>query len=173
MRVWTVQPGDVLATLEQEGRLTGDWQRVAPGVRPAYEVMVAEMHRRGIDCGGRPPVWAWAEPDAGGERVLLTAQLLLSPVEWERGVVVLDLDVPDASVLCSAYGRWNDFLCDVLEGAPAPAMNWAIGPDDERGSDCRVQACLPVVRASWVVGIRPLEPGPEPEGFVSVPPGFL
>ncbi|MEW9552491.1 DUF3841 domain-containing protein [Nonomuraea sp. NPDC050783] len=157
MRLWTVQHRAVLASLEDTGELVGSWDRImVRNYRACYEEIVAEMARRGLDTGGRPPVWAWAGPDTRDDAVALTADLLLcprTPEEYAR-YVVLDLDVPDEAVLLSSYGRWNDFMEAVVMGEGSPRMDWSIGREEPGG----VQACLARVAAGWVLGARPLEP---------------
>ncbi|MET7338959.1 DUF3841 domain-containing protein [Nonomuraea sp. NPDC005650] len=157
MRLWTVQHRAVLESLEDAGELVGDWVRIMVGnYRACYEEMVAEMARRGLDCGGRPPVWAWAGPDTRDNSVALTAEMLLcpqTPEEYAR-YVMLDLDVPDEAVLLSSYGRWNDFMEAIIMGEESPDMDWSIGQEELNG----VQACLPRVAAGWVLGVHPLEP---------------
>lgn len=169
MRLWTVQHRLVLQSLQDHGELAGDWARVlSPSYRSAYEEMVAEMARRGIDCAGRPPLWAWLGPDTRDDRVALTAELLLNPESEEDygRYVVLDLDAPEEFVVLSSYGRWNDFLEAVLLGDGPPRMDWSID-QDELGEQThgRVQACLPRVAGAWVVSTRPLRPSSldEPE----------
>jgi hypothetical protein len=157
MRLWTVQHRAVLELLEDAGELFGDWDRImVRNYRACYQEMVAEMARRGLVSGGRPPVWAWAGPDTRDNRVALAAEALLcpqTPEEYAR-YVVLDLDVPDEVVLLSSYGRWNDFMEAIIFGEESPAMDWSIGREELNG----VQACLPRVAAGWVLGVRPLEP---------------
>ncbi|MFC5824347.1 DUF3841 domain-containing protein [Nonomuraea insulae] len=157
MRLWTVQHRAVLESLEDAGELVGDWARILVGdYRACYEEMVAEMARRGLDCGGRPPVWAWEGPDTRDNNVAITAEMLLcpeTPEEYAR-YVVLDLDVPDETALISSYGRWNDFLEAIIMGAESPHMDWSIGQEELNG----VQVCLPRVATGWVLGVRPLEP---------------
>ncbi|WP_214324579.1 DUF3841 domain-containing protein [Nonomuraea sediminis] len=169
MRLWTVQHRAVLKSLEDTGELAGDWTRVmSPSFSPAYREMVAEMARRGLDCAGRPPLWAWHGPDTRDDRVALTAELLLnpqSPQEYEL-YAVLDLDVPDEFVLLSSYGRWNDFMEAIMfTRKSSPAMDWSIDPEEFGASiSWRVQACLPRIAGTWVLGVRPLEPlSDEPE----------
>ncbi|MFG1686159.1 DUF3841 domain-containing protein [Nonomuraea sp. NPDC049269] len=157
MRLWTVQHRAVLRSLEDASGLVGDWDRImVRSYRACYEEMVAEMARRGLDGGGRPPVWAWAGPDTRDNSVALAAEMLLcpqTPEEYAR-YVVLDLDVPDEVVLLSSYGRWNDFMNAIMMGEGSPDMDWAIGQEEPNG----VQACLTRVAAGWVLGVRPLEP---------------
>ncbi|GAA2698094.1 hypothetical protein GCM10010412_093500 [Nonomuraea recticatena] len=150
----------VVEKLEQAGEVVGDWTTVTSrSYVPAYREMVAEMARRGIDCAGRPPLWAWLGPDTRDERVAVTAELLLcpeGPEEYAR-YVVLDLEVPDEFVVLSSYGRWNDFMEATLFGPSSPSMDWTI-ERSELAAAGRVQACLPRLAEPWVLGVRPLEP---------------
>ncbi|MGI5271736.1 hypothetical protein ACQEUU_21460 [Nonomuraea sp. CA-218870] len=163
MRLWTVQHRAVLDLLETDSELVGDWARLlVSSYRPVYEGMVAEMARRGLDCRGRPPVWAWLGPDTRDNAVAVTAELLLCPETDEEYAryVVLDLDVPSEMVLLSSYGRWNDFMEAILLGGGPATMDWSIDREELAG----VQACLPRVPARYVLGARPLEPfDPEKE----------
>ncbi|MGI5204773.1 hypothetical protein ACQEU6_24735 [Spirillospora sp. CA-108201] len=153
----------VLDSLETDGELVGDWARLSvASYRPVYDAMVAEMAQRGLDCRGRPPMWAWLGPDTRDNAVAVTAEILLCPEtddEYAR-YVVLDLDVPDEMVLVSSYGRWNDFMKAILLGGEPATMDWSIDREEPAG----VQACLPRVPAGYVLGARPLEPfDPEQE----------
>ncbi|MBB5079502.1 DUF3841 domain-containing protein [Nonomuraea endophytica] len=157
MRLWTVQHRAILDSLKTDGELVGDWDRLlVSSYRPAYEEMVAEMTRRGLDCRGRPPVWAWLGRDTRDNAVAVTAELLLSPETDEEYAryVVLDLDVPDEMVVLSSYGRWNDFMEAIFLGEGPATMNWSIDRDELAG----VQACSPRVLAGHVRSARPLEP---------------
>lgn len=152
----------VLESLEDGGELAGDWARVlSHSYRPAYEEMVAEMARRGIDCAGQPPLWTWLGPDTRDDRVALTAELLLNPdglEDYDR-YVVLDLDVPDEFVVLSSYGRWNDFMEAIFMGDGSPCMDWSIDQDElDEQTRGRVQACLPRLAGPWVLSVRPLQP---------------
>ncbi|GII95388.1 DUF3841 domain-containing protein [Sinosporangium siamense] len=164
MRLWTVQHHTVPAILETTGELAGDWAKImVSSYAPAYREMVAEMARRGVDCAGRPPIWAWTGPDTRDADVVLTAELLLGPTTAEEYAtyVILDLIVPDEIVVLSSYGRWNTYLDAILFGEGPPYMDWTIDPheQDEPG---RVQACLPVLKRSWVLNARPFEEWREP-----------
>lgn len=59
------QPVIRIEQLQHEGILVGDWSRVAPGTERAYGRMVEVMTERGIDCRGKPPVWAWQATGLG------------------------------------------------------------------------------------------------------------
>jgi hypothetical protein len=161
--LWTVQHRAVLDSLKTDGELAGDWTRLlVSSYRPVYQEMAAEMARRGLDCRGRPPVWAWLGPDTRDNAVAVTAELLLCPETDEEYAryVVLDLDVPAEMVLLSSYGRWNDFMGAILFGEGPATMDWSIDREERAG----VQACLPRVLAGYVLGARPLEPfDPEKE----------
>jgi hypothetical protein len=163
-----VQHRAVLDSLETGGELAGDWGRLmVSSYQPVYEEMVAEMARRGLDCQGRPPVWAWLGPDTRDNAVAVTAELLLCPETDEEYAryVVLDLDVPDEMVMLSSYGRWNDFMEAILLGGGPATMDWSIDQEELAGAGLNpVQACLPHLPARHVLGTRPLEPfDPEKE----------
>ncbi|WP_432014114.1 hypothetical protein [Streptomyces cucumeris] len=165
MRLWTVQPRAALTTLRADGELTGAWERVDPAWRPAYEAMVARMESRGVSCAGRPPFWAWAVPDTADDRVAWTAVLLLGLDADDPGPFagyrVLDLEIADELVVLSSYPRWNTFLDDVLMGEESAAMDWSIDADEFHDPDqMGVQACVPRLRADWVLGCRPLTTPP-------------
>lgn len=117
------------------------------------------MLRRGIDCEGRPPVWAWRGADSGEENVLMTARMLLSDADFDSGVGVVDMEAPDDLVLRSSYFQWNELLSRVLSGEQSPAMDWSIDPEEEDTTEeFQVQACLPLLRGSWARGSRPIDP---------------
>jgi hypothetical protein len=132
--------------------------------------MVAEMARRGVDCAGRPPLWAWAGPDTRDDRVALTAELLVcpeSPEDYDH-YVVLDLDVPDEFVVLSSYQCWNDFLEALSTGSPT--MDWSIGPEEfDEPAYCGVQASFPRLRAPWVLSARPFEPSSDEQDAINPP----
>ncbi|MFE9775839.1 hypothetical protein ACFYOV_30110, partial [Streptomyces sp. NPDC005931] len=110
------------------------------------EVMTDEMRRGGIDCEGRPPVWAWVGADSGEERVLATARMLLSDAELQSGVLVLDLEVPGDLVLQSSYSHWCEFLDGTVSGDQSAAMDWSTDPDGGNTTlEFEIQACLPVL----------------------------
>lgn len=68
--------------------------------------MVEVMAERGIDCRGRPPIWAWHS-----DVRLWDAALLFDPQhELSRGFARMTFAAPAELVMVSDYGQW----CEVL-----------------------------------------------------------
>lgn len=137
----TFQPRARLRELECTGRLVGDWDRVDPFYLPAYRDMVAAMEERGIDCQGRPPVWAWSGP------VTLTDAFLLLDEDHDlrRGYVTITVDAPPELVLLSDYGAFNDALDARTPWVPGPLPTSVV-----------LQAVIPYLDGAWVSGIESL-----------------
>ncbi len=126
--------------LQHEGILVGDWSHVLPGTEKAYRRMVEVMTERGINCHGKPVIWAWH-----GNVRLSDAVLLLDPErELSRGIATVTFTAPTEMVMVSDYGQWCEALflnADVWD--PAPPVP---GPHP-------AQATLPHLRADWVHSI--------------------
>lgn len=140
------QPITRIQQLQHDGILIGDWAHVLRGTEKAYGRMVEVMTQRGIDCHGRPPIWAWL-----GQVRLMDAVLLLDPEhELSRGFATVTFTAPTDMVMVSDYGHW----CEALfrnsdEWAPAPPVR---GPHP-------AQATLPYLQADWVhnIDLLPIE----------------
>lgn len=134
------QPTTRIAQLQREGILVGDWFYVLPGTERAYGRMVEMMTERGIDCHGKPPIWAWH-----GDVRLRDAIMLLDPEhELSRGYGTVTFIAPTGQAMVSDYRQWCDALfrnADVWD--PAPPVH---GPHP-------AQATLPHLRADWVLSI--------------------
>ena len=137
------------------GGLSNPWNR-------AYAWMSAQMRRRGIPTGRRPPIWAWPKSrEFGGPPTYGTASALLSPIEIEAGVWVIELSAPSQFCLRSCYRLWNDVLDEFIDGnlpgdvspqlfeRPAYRHPAPVEADD-------VQFCLPFIARNWIHTIRPL-----------------
>jgi hypothetical protein len=125
----------LLRTFQRLSRLAGG------GVREQYRAMVAAMASAGVDTGGRPPVWAW-----WGSLRLLDAAMLFDPeYELSAGFATVEFEAPEALVVCSDYGRWNDYLAGNGTWTRCPA------PTGEP-----FQVCLPHLLPEGIRAIRPL-----------------
>lgn len=127
MILWTIQPADVHAALQERKTLHVDpalWSDTDSIWEDPYRWMMEQMARRVPGYQGRHPWWAWhtyiidcARPD------------LRSLRHWCRGPsVMLTLDVPDQEVLLSNFDAWHA----VLNGTPIT--------DTEAAYDALVQA---------------------------------
>lgn len=144
-----------VASLTATGALVGDWTYVPEADRPAYRAMVAAMAAAGVDTGGRPPVWAWH-----GEPRLIDAALLLDQEqELSSGYATVEFDAPEPLVALSDYSAWNDHLFEMFNDRPA---RWSVGTGRWLGPPAKpraahpTQACLPYLRAEWLLDVRPL-----------------
>lgn len=88
------------------GVLVGRWESVTRGWEASYRRMIAEMARRGIDCEGRPPMWAWARHVTWGDAF----GLLDEATELSLGYATITFRAPADLVLLSEYGPWSDAL---------------------------------------------------------------
>ena len=115
--------------------------------------MCRQMRERGIAIGENPPVWAWAQPE---EYVPQLARELFSGHDWEQGIVVLHVAVPKTEVLLSSYHEWNNVLDAFLETGTL-IKNERLFAVDDVDEDDSVQAALPYIHASWIIGVRQLD----------------
>lgn len=157
VKLWSFQHKSVVETLEQEGVFRPEWERVAwPFSMRCYHWMIREMARRGIDCGDRPPVWAWHSCGGrwGGPPTVGDAVALLGGAPDQ---MTIEFEAPSELVLLSSYGEWNR-ITDLLT-----PENWEKKRYrrlfDLQKMDFQydsIQACLPELRWNWVTDVRPL-----------------
>lgn len=157
VKLWSFQHKSVVETLEQEGVFRPEWERVAwPFSMRCYHWMIREMARRGIDCGDRPPVWAWHSCGGrwGGPPTVGDAVALLGGAPDQ---MTIEFEAPSELVLLSSYGEWNR-ITDLLT-----PENWQkkryrrLFDLPKMDFQCdSIQACLPELRWDWVTDVRPL-----------------
>ncbi|HJT36388.1 MAG TPA: DUF3841 domain-containing protein [Pirellulales bacterium] len=159
-RLWTFQNKAVLSLMSANGRHVPSWEFAPENFRPAYHWMterLAELASAAIDA---PPVWCWHScRSMGMAPTVETARLLLSDDDIERGMIVIELEVPPASMLISSYRDWNEFLDQTIEHRSAPTeRKWHsmfnVPPMKYRGDD--IQAVTPHIDREWVVAWWPL-----------------
>lgn len=102
MRVWTIQPVELLVRLEAERVLYVDPPCVPREFRHAYDWMCAQMERRILGYRGHYPWWGWhiSRPD------------LRQSGHLPRGTrgVRLELELKPAEVLLSDFDAWHFVL---------------------------------------------------------------
>ncbi|MFC9895831.1 hypothetical protein ACFVMC_19260 [Nocardia sp. NPDC127579] len=160
MRLWTLQAPEVVTALETTGHFRAEWDRVDRSFRTAYQDMVVEMGRRGIDCAAAPPIWCWHGRARQRRAARQTANLLLSYPEWAHGRWLLTLRVPDRLVLSTSYALWCDYLGfrggidrDMVEGPHR--MDWRARQQTPWDT---LQYTIPELRREWVIRARPYPP---------------
>lgn len=157
VKLWSFQHKSVVEILEHKGVFRPEWERVAwPFSRRCYRWMIREMARCGIDCGDRPPVWAWHSCGGrwGGPPTVSDAVALLGGAPDQ---MTIEFEAPSELVLLSSYGEWNR-ITDLLT-----PENWEKKRYrrlfDLQKIDFQydsIQACLPELRWAWVTDVRPL-----------------
>ncbi len=133
MRVWTIQPVEVLERLEAEQVLYADPARIPEEFRHAYDWMRAQMERRIPGYRGHYPWWGWHSPRPDLRR---SGHL----PRGTRGVR-LELELEPAEVLLSDFDAWHAVL------------NWgylALSEDEEEVWYRRFEAAVPDrFRRAW------------------------
>lgn len=146
----------MVAAVRGDGCYRAGWELVVGNWRGAYGEMVAEMGRRGIDCGGAAPVWCWPGRAWRRGAVRTSARMLLGDHEWAHGRWLLRLDVPDEVTLATSYAVWNEYLGYATGFQDQPErMDWSGRKTWEFDE---IQVCVPELRREWVVGARPYPP---------------
>lgn len=102
MRVWAIQPLEVLDRLEAEPVLYADLAHVPEEFRDAYDWMRAQMQRRISGYGGHYPWWGWHSPRPDLRQ---SGHLPRST----RGVR-LELELDPAQMLLSDFDAWHIVL---------------------------------------------------------------
>lgn len=102
MRVWTIQPLEVLVRLEAEQILRADPAHVPPEFHYAYDWMRDQMQRRIPGYGGHYPWWGWHSPHPD----------LRQSGHLPRGTqgVRLELVLEPSQVLLSDFDAWHVVL---------------------------------------------------------------
>lgn len=160
MRLYSYQHPAILQTLQRGERHTCCWERVS-GERwqNAFRWMADQMAQHGIKLGDYAPVWAWHSVNRiGGKPDEDCAHALLSDLQIEPGVVLLELEVPEHQALASCYNAWNLILDRFIDGdlpeSQVVADCFSVRLTPQRGRPPArfpgIQACLPYIDASWV-----------------------
>ncbi len=102
MRIWTIQPVEVLACLEAEQVLYTDPEYIWPEFRDAYDWLAGQMRQRIPGYGGGYSWWGWRSPKPDLRR---SGHL----PRGTRGVR-LELELDLAQVLLSGFDAWHIVL---------------------------------------------------------------
>ena len=102
VRIWTIQPVEVLARLEAEQVLYAEPAYIWPEFRDAYDWLAGQMQRRIPGYGGRYPWWGWYQPRPDLRR----------SGHLPRGTagVRLELELDPSQVLLSDFEAWHIVL---------------------------------------------------------------
>ena len=117
MRVWTIQPEEVLARLKEERVLYADPACITKEFRHAYDWMRTQMGRCLPHYDGHFPWWGWHTPHPD----------LRQSGHLERGTkgVRLELEIDPNEVLLSDFDAWHSVLnCGYLGLTEAEDDAW-------------------------------------------------
>ena len=111
------------------------------------------MKERNIEIGDNAPIWAWVEPK---EKIQQLADELLSGMQWQQGVAVLELQAPRSVALLSSYFYWNEILSNYLDTKVLTPEHQLLVVDD-LDEDDNIQVVLPYIKQEWVKDTHSLE----------------
>ena len=113
MKLWTYQPLFVWRRLQSEGSYRPRWANVkanGPAWCIAYDWMIQQMRRRGLQHDTAPPVWAWHSWE--GFNRAPNQECADALYGWAEGnFVCLKLSITHQQFLLSDYLVWNDIIC--------------------------------------------------------------
>jgi hypothetical protein len=167
MRLWTLQNRAFLDS-QESFRLSTDWEHTPENWRDLYRWMCAQWTLRVGGQMASAPVWGWHSCNGrrGSPPTVGTLAMLMG--DWNfhtASQVVLELEIPDRLALLSSYDRWNQAMDDALDRGlndiDPRFQNMFDRPLLRSGTD-DIQAVIPYVERSWIIGVRSL-----PEGDIS------
>jgi len=111
MKLWTIQPQEVLDELEQKGVYRCDYaksENQEECFRVAYEWLAAKMREKVVPPEGVSfPVWAWYKRYGKHKKPDLRTSGL---AERGRKMLCLEIEIPDTEVVLSDFDAWHFVL---------------------------------------------------------------
>lgn len=109
MKLWTVQPQEVISIIEKTGEFICDETKSDKDFRKAYEWIAKEMDKRHIvhPEGLVLPLWAWHTRDWKHKKLDLRNIRLGTPGEKS---VCVEFEIDDLQVLLSDFFAWHSVL---------------------------------------------------------------
>lgn len=111
MRLWTIQPVEVVNILERDGVFTCDPEKSEyyNDFHDAYLWIAAEMDKRNIPHpdGLKLPLWAWHTRDWKHKKPDLRTTGLGTP---GKSYACIEFEIDDKNVLLSDYNSWHYVL---------------------------------------------------------------
>jgi Domain of unknown function (DUF3841) len=156
IRLWTFQRVTILDALRRDDPYRARWDFTPMNWRVAYRWMASQLSKRVGHIYQSPPVWCWHSCNGkeGAPPTVGTARLLLSDYDFEQGMVMLILSVPEELTLLSSYFGWNQLLEHVIVHRSLPRSRRRRRRMFEatllkHGSD-DIQAAIPHLRSEWI-----------------------
>jgi hypothetical protein len=106
------------------------------------------------------PIWCWHSCNGrqGAPPTVWTARALLCDYDFEQGVEMLALQVPEELALLSSYWAWNEFLDHIivhraLPRRPRSRRRMFQSPLIKHSID-DIQAVIPFICGQWVESVK-------------------
>ncbi len=164
-RLWTFQSIESIKELKSKGILEASWDRYlqAGTFIRAYRWMGKLIAARKINCNNHAPIWAWHSCGKyENTPTLLDARCLLSDIELEDGIQVIEFECPVGLAVLSSYGMWNKILHEFFYTNNEAKIDkktkhklFATSRKKFKKYDS-IQATLPYLKLAWVKDIREL-----------------
>lgn len=116
MRLWTIQPPEVLKIIEETGRFICDKNKSTyyEDFQAAYAWMIKHMFKMKKPDDAELPIWAWYKWNWKNEEPSLTSGEIGVP---GNKYVCIELEIPYEDIVLSDYNNWhcvlNDSFCNI------------------------------------------------------------
>ena len=106
MRLWTIQPLEVMEIIKQKGEFICNPIYSDLDFKRAYHWLVKQMDSRGIEhpYGLELPIWAWYKTDWENKKPDLEQEDFSDKRE---NLVCIELEIDDKDVLLSDFYAWH------------------------------------------------------------------
>lgn len=123
MRLWTIQPLEVLEIIKQEGEFVCNPNYSDPDFKRAYHWLVKQMDNRGIEhpYGLELPIWAWYKTDWENKKPDLEQEDFSSN---RKNLVCIELEINDKDVLLTDFYAWHYVLNDSFLDSSHDEKEW-------------------------------------------------
>lgn len=140
MRLWTIQPIEVLEIIKQKGEFVCNPVYSDSDFKRAYYWLVKQMDSRGIEhpYGLELPIWAWYKTDWENKKPDLEQEDFSDKRE---NLVCIELEIDDKDVLLSDFYAWHYVLNDSFLDSSHDEKEWdlqqgwydALAPEKRQG----------------------------------------
>lgn len=123
MRLWTIQPLEVLEIIKQEGEFVCNPNYSDSDFKRAYHWLVKQMDNRGIEhpYGLELPIWAWYKTDWENKKPDLEQEDFS---DSRKNLVCIELEINDKDVLLTDFYAWHYVLNDSFLDSSHDEKEW-------------------------------------------------
>lgn len=123
MRLWTIQPPEILKIIETSGEFVCDPAFSSKVFSQAYDWLVKQMDAHGIEhpYGLELPIWAWYKTNGKNEKPDLSDSFYGTPGDK---MVCIEIEIDDKDVLLSDFYAWHAVLNEVFLDSALTEEEW-------------------------------------------------